>query len=137
MNKYAFKFLFLVSFFVCISNAKAYVINRTGADSLVHWPSNVSSIDIYLNPSNTLGVSENTVHTIVSNSVAEWNGKSRITLRKNSTSGANQDGVNEIFFSNDPNIFNGSGVVGVTQVLFKNGNGEILEADVLINNIFI
>ena len=136
MNKYSLKSLFFAILFICFSSADAYVINRTSSDSLVHWPPAVSLVDIYVNPSNSQGIPDSTVHSIVANSIAEWNGKSRMTLRKNSTSGANQDGVNEIFFSSDPNVFNGSGVVGVTQVLFKNGNGEILEADILINSIF-
>lgn len=137
MNNYSLRVLFFVSFYaICFSNAEAYFINRTSNESLVHWSSTVSLVDIYVNPSNSQGISESIVQSIASNSVAQWNNKSRINLRKYTTSSSGQENLNEMFFSSDPSVFNGSGVVGVTQVLFKNGNGEILEADVLINNTF-
>lgn len=136
MNKYSIRGLFFSFLIFCISNASAYVINRTSSDSLVHWASNVSLIDIYVNSGNSVGISSGNVHAIANDSIAQWNSKSRISIRKNSTSGAGQDNKNEVYFSNDPSVFNGLGVVGVTQVLFRNGSGEILEADILINDSF-
>jgi hypothetical protein len=73
----------------------------------------------------------------VASSEDKWNGKSRLFIRQNSTPATNSDGLNEIYFSKDPSIFsNGTGIVGVTQVYFKNNTGEILEADILINDGF-
>ncbi len=93
-------------------------------------------IDLFVNPSNSQGLSSTDVNTIAAASVAQWNSKSRITLRKNSTAGTAQEGLSEVYFSNDPTVFTGTGVVGVTQVIFKNNTGEILEADILINDSF-
>lgn len=134
MNKYSIRILFCVFSFICFSNIEAYVINRTSSESLVHWASSVSVIDLYLNPVNSQGLSSITVNEQVDASIAEWNSKSRITLRKKATSGTGQNGVNEIYFSNNQDIFNGTGVVGITQVAFKDNNGEILEADIIIND---
>ena len=135
MNKYSIRILFLIVSFVWFSNIEAYVINRTSSESLVHWACGVSLIDLYLNPGNSQGLSSITVNEQVDASIAEWNSKSRITLRKKATSGAGQNGVNEIYFSNNQEIFNGTGVVGITQVAFKDNNGEILEADIIINDL--
>jgi hypothetical protein len=118
-----------------VTNSEAYVQNRTQSDSLVHWLNSVDTLDIYVNPSNTQGILTDDVNAIVAASLAQWNGNSRIFLRQNSTPSTNTDGLNEIYFSTDPSIFaNGSMVVGVTQVYFKNTTGEILEADILIND---
>ncbi|MBC7429152.1 MAG: matrixin family metalloprotease [Bacteriovorax sp.] len=134
MNKYSFQFLFFLSACICFTNADAYVKNLTGSSAIVHWSSNISTVDIYVNPSNTQGYSNALVDAQAAAGAAQWNGKSRISIRKNSTSGTNQTGVNELFFSTDPSVFSGSGVVGVTQVYFKNTSGEILEADILLND---
>jgi predicted Zn-dependent protease len=118
-------------------NVEAYVKSRTQSDALVHWTAGVSTLDLYVNPANTQGYSTSLVQTQVAAAIAQWNGKSRMTLRQNSTSSTNQSNLNEIFFTTDPSIFaSGSGVVGLTQVYYKNNTGEILEADILINDTF-
>lgn len=118
-------------------SSSAYVQNRTQADSLVHWNSNVSVVDIFVNSGNTQGILSADVSSQAANSVAQWNGKSRITIRQNSTASSNQENLNELFFSNDPSIFaGGTGVVGITQVFFKSNTGEMIEADILLNDNF-
>lgn len=120
-----------------MANSEAYVQNRTQTDSLIHWLNSVSILDVYANPSNSQAISANDVSEIVAASVAQWNGKSRISIRQNSTPTTNTDGLNEIYFSSDPSVFaGGTAVVGVTQVFFKNTSGEILEADILLNDKF-
>lgn len=64
----------------------------------------------------------------------QWNNLSRITIRKNSSASSNQDNLSEIYFSNDATLFNGTGVVGITEVTYKNNTGEIIEADILLND---
>lgn len=120
-----------------MTNSEAYVQNRTQSDSLVHWVNSVDTLDVYVNPSNSQFLPTADVNAIVTSSVAQWNGKSRIFIRQNATPTTNTDGLNEIYFSSDPSIFaSGSAVVGVTQVYFKDNTGEILEADILINDGF-
>lgn len=130
------KVKFLISFLslLFLVDAHSYVQNRTSNDSLVRWSSNVSTIDIFLNPNNSQGFSTFSVDTIVTSSVSQWDGKSRLSLRKNTTAGTNQLGLNEIYFSNDSSIFNGSLIVGLTQVVYTNNSGEIIEADILLND---
>lgn len=119
------------------SSSEAYVQNRSSTDALVHWTGSVSTLDIFLNPTNSQTLLTADVTAQVTASVAQWNGKSRITIRQNSTPGSNQENINEIFFSTDPAIFgSGTGVVGITQVYFKNNTGEMIEADILLNDNF-
>lgn len=128
------KLLILILGLLFLVDAYSYVQNRTTNDSLVRWASNISTIDIFLNPDNSQGFSTFSVDTIVSSSVSQWDGKSRLSLRKNTTAGTNQVGLNEIYFSNDSSIFNGSLIVGLTQVVYTNNSGEIIEADILLND---
>jgi predicted Zn-dependent protease len=129
--------LFIILTLCWFTNSEAYVQNRTTTDALVHWSGAGFTLDLYLNPTNSQSLAQADVTAQVAASIAEWNGKSRMTIRQNSTAGTNQESLNEIFFSTDPSVFaNGTGVVGVTQVSFKNNTGEMLEADILINDNF-
>lgn len=131
-------YLFIAFLLSCSISAYGYVQNRSQSDAGVQWTSSVSLINIYVNTTNSLGLTSTDVNNSVTTAVAQWNGKSRITLKSNPTSNTNQEGQNEIYFSSDPGIFaNGTGVVGVTQVLFKNNTGEIIEADILLNDSFV
>lgn len=130
------KYFTLFILLVIISPASAYIHNQTRSGTHVHWPSSSSTIDLYVNSQNSQGMTESLVQSIAASSIAEWNGVSRITLRKNSTLSKGQDDFNEVYFTNDPAIFSGSGVIGVTQVGFKDETGEIVDADILINENF-
>ena len=119
-----------------LTSSKAYMQNRTQTDDLIKWSKRFEKLDIYVNTSNTKMISSEDVNAIIADSIGQWNGKSKISLNQKSTSSTNTEGVNEIYFSTDPSIFgNGTAVVAVTQVFLKNNTGEILEADILINDI--
>jgi hypothetical protein len=130
--------ILLIAFITCwISDLQAYVQNRTVNDAPVHWTSSVSIIDIFVNSTNKQSILSADVNAEVAASISQWNGQSRITIRQNSTPTTNQDNLNEIYFSTDPTVFaSGTGVVGVTQVYFKNNTGEMIEADILLNDNF-
>lgn len=113
-----------------------YVRNLSPSSNTVHWPGNTTTIDVYVNSTNTQGLSNALVQATALNSANQWNNISSILIRKNATSSSGQDGFNEIYFSTDPALFSGTGVVGVTAVTYKNNSGEIIEADILINDSF-
>ena len=118
-----------------MNNSEAYIQNRSQSDSLIQWPSRVDKLDIYLNPVNSNMFSAEEVNAIVADSLKQWNGKSKITINRKSTSTTNTKGLNEIYFSTDPSIFGyGSAIVAITQVYLKNDTGEVLEADIIIND---
>lgn len=131
------KYFFVLLALIYSSMTNAYIHGQTKFGAPVHWPSSSTTVDIFVNSDNGLGLSGPTVQSIAASSIAEWNGHSNVTLRKNVTTGKGQSEFNELYFSNDSNVFNGSGVVGVTQVGFREENGEILEADILINENFV
>lgn len=112
----------------------AYVHNQTISGINVHWPASVNVVDVYVNSQNATGLPEADVQAIADSSINQWNGTSRLSLRKNTTTGKNQINLNEIYFSNDPVFFGGTGVKGVTQVSYKQDTGEIFEADILIDD---
>ena len=121
-------------FIIFSCSAFSYVHNQTSNGVAIHWPSTSSIIDIYFNSQNRLLLDEAAIQLIGLNSTNQWNGHSRIALRKNATTVKNQVGLNEVYFSSDPVFFGGAGVKGVTQVSYRQDTGEILEADILIDD---
>lgn len=102
--------------------------------STVKWADGINDLNIAVNSSNYPDIDETTINQIIQNSIAQWNGKSRINLLTSATIGTNQNGLNEIYFSDDPSIFNGPGVASVTLITFKENTSEILESDIVINS---
>lgn len=127
---YTLVFILLGQIQICQSS----VFNQTKTGIPLHWGSGHTTVDLYVNSQNTQSLAEESVQSIAGASIEAWNGHSKIILRKNSTEGKNQEDLNELYFSKDPDIFNGTGVIGITQVSFKDNDGEILGGDVLIND---
>jgi len=135
VNKVEKYFFFL--FFVCqLQTAGAYVFSQTKNGTPVHWPSSSTVLDLYVNSQNGQAFDENAIQTIAASSLAEWNNVGNVSLRKNVTFNKGQEEFNEIYFSTDSTIFNGTGVIGLTQVGFQETTGEIVEADILLNDNF-
>lgn len=133
MKKFYFLFVF-----ICIlmtSSSHGYVSSLTTQLKSLYWPSTNSQINIYFNPLNSNGISEGTVNNILSDAENQWNNVSgsRINLNFIKTVSSDELNRNEVYFSDDPTLF-GSGVIGIALVSYKDSTGEILEADVLIND---
>lgn len=114
--------------------AHSYIHNQTKNGVSIHWSSSSPTVNIYVNSQNDQGIAEATVQAIANSSLLQWNGLSRITLQKNTITGTDQDYLNELYFSSEPSLFNGTGVVGITLVGFNETNGEIASGDILISN---
>lgn len=130
------KYILFGYFSIFSSLSNAYVHNLTSKGLNVYWQGFNRKVDIFVNSENSQGSSESLIQSIANNSINEWNNFSSITLRKKATTSKNLENMNEIYFSNDPSIFNGSAVVGITQVAFNNETGAIVEADILLNYNF-
>lgn len=128
------RFLKIFLFIFCHS-LFAYQTSKTTSLLQVKWPAATSVVNVYMNASNSYGVSESSLQTIATNSAAQWNGVANITLNIGTTAGIDQDGLNEIYFTSDSTVFNSSNsaVAAVTLVSFQESDGKILEADVKIN----
>ena len=76
--------------------AFGYIHNQTRSGVPLHWSSQNSRIDIFVNPQNDQGLAEETIQSIATNSINEWNGLSGISLRSQTTSRKGQDNLNEL-----------------------------------------
>lgn len=110
----------------------AYVPSLTSQLKPLAWLPANQTLSIYVNPTNSLGISAGTINTIVQNAFSEWDNEASLNFSLTTTSTSNVFNKNEVYFSDDAEIF-GSGVIGIALVSYKDSTGEILEGDILIN----
>lgn len=133
--KYRHLFFLWGFFLLCTKLALGYVPSLTTQLKPLYWASPNTNIALNFNPVNSSGISESKIEEIVNDAVAEWGDVSgsaiSFSLSKNLNTGDSDK--NEIFFSDDSSIF-GSGVIGIALVSYKDSTGEILEADIALND---
>ncbi|MBC7540393.1 MAG: matrixin family metalloprotease [Bacteriovorax sp.] len=131
------KYLIFALILIWSQFAHSYVHNQTKNGVPLHWPGSSNVVDIFVNTQNDQGIAGSDVQTIATSSLREWNNLANITIRTNTTTGKNQDDLNELYFSKEPSIFNGTGVIGITLVGYSETSGEIVSADILISDNLI
>ena len=90
---------------------------------------------MYYRADNDSSIASSDIYSILQSSVSEWNSHGDISVGLYPSSVNNQyDGRNDIYFSDSSTFFSGGGVVGVTQLVYRSGTGEILEADIILND---
>ncbi|MBT7608542.1 MAG: matrixin family metalloprotease [Bacteriovoracaceae bacterium] len=124
--------LFLLFFSL---NVEAYVLSRGIGKSFVRWGSLNPTLKFYLNTANDDNLSDSEVTIITNDSKNEWDDNSNVNIIIENTTGEPGDAQNDIYFSSDPYFFNGSGIVGLTLVSFREDSGAIIETDIVLNDL--
>jgi hypothetical protein len=111
----------------------AYVFTRTNSGANVKWK-NISGLSTYATLTNNSGISPTDVYSIINSSLAEWSSANSLDLRVYSTTNRAQPSRNDIYFSTESLYFNDTGILAVTQVSYGEATGDIVEADIIIND---
>lgn len=128
------KLVFLALAIFCQTSLFAYVKSRTISAQVVHWPNYVVGINLYINPTNNNGVNTTVATNIIQDSINQWVPYVPMSLTGIMTTTSDDTNKNEIYFSDDPMIFNGIGVRGLTIIDYDQTTGYILHADVVVND---
>ncbi len=123
-------FTFLISF-----NSLAFVHQKTVDGESFTWAgANTDTVFIYVNGSNSSGITNNNILSRALDSANEWNqtGGPNIIIRSTST-GA-RDARNDVYFTNDSTVFGGSSVLAVTESVYNSSTGRIIESDIMIKD---
>jgi hypothetical protein len=124
--------IIIVCLFQLISNLDAFVFTESSYGDRIKWNTS-AGIKLYYNSQNSSGISDGNITSAISSSVNSWNITSGM-FTPTSTTTTVQNGRNEIYFSSNSAFFSGVGVVGVTQVSYREEDGEIVEADIILND---
>lgn len=126
----------LLSFLLILILSKetlSFVHQKTLAGDEFRWPTN-ATINLYVNGSNSSGISSFDIATRAATSASSWSGSGGPQLQVISTSGNPEPGRSDIYFSTDPNYFSSSSILAVTESVYSEFNGTIIESDILIKD---
>lgn len=123
----------LISFFILHSIcAFSFIRARSSFGDKLTWPGASNNIIMHIDPANNeADITEAEATSIFDAAVSEWNGNADITLLRQDGSGAQED-RNDVYFSTTT-VF-GASVLAVTSIKFIEATGDILEADIIIND---
>lgn len=136
---------------IALQPASAYVGSRTDSGTPVAWTrdvlSNTFHLNFVLNPANSTGLSTEDVRRSLIRSLSRWKQAMSGVLSWDFWTGSDSgtyaantsyDGYSRVYFASQDTSRSGgasANVIGLTQVWYNTSNGQILEADVLLNDV--
>lgn len=107
----------------------SYTINRGEYGEELYWTSTAQSL--HFNTANSSGLASSDLSTILSSSSSNYNAHG-FGFNSATTTAAPALRQNDIYFSNDSNLFGGTSVLAITKISYS--GDQIVEADVVIND---
>lgn len=133
--KISFYYILFFSLALVSLKGQAYILNKNQQGVDARWISGHRTLIFYLNPQNSIGMDEDEITQITQKAAQQWSSKSSVNIEIRQTSNNKiRNGRNDILITDDPLFFSGSGVAGVTQTIAMKDTGEIVEANILIND---
>ncbi|MCR9204914.1 MAG: matrixin family metalloprotease, partial [Halobacteriovoraceae bacterium] len=124
---------FLIALTMISFSAKAFVHQRTLYGTKFHW-TNTSNITLHVNGANASGISDSTILSRATSAAAQWNstgGGPSLSVTSASTSVA---GRSDVYFSTNPLFFSSTSVIAVTESVYNETNGQIIESDIIVKD---
>lgn len=113
----------------------AYVYTKTSKGEVIKWPASNRNISLKVFPNSNNLTINSFFDSIFKVSLDEWDQTSGIKLI-NSGQGVPtlNNAENDIYFDGGNEIFTGSGIAAVTEIVYEQSSGKIVEADIVIND---
>lgn len=127
------KLVFSLICLISLSCAYSFVHQKTIAGSELSWPK-TTNITLYVNGANSFTIPSGNVVSRAATSASLWNNSGGPQLSVVSTTSGPQEGRSDIYFSNDPQFFSSSSVLAVTESVYSQFNGDIIESNIIIKN---
>ncbi len=125
-------FLFFLTFLI-VKDTFAFVHQKTLLGDDFRWPSN-ATITLYVNGANSSGIMSSSIESRAANSASLWNESGGPQLQIISTTSGPESGRSNVYFSTDPNYFSSSSILAVTESVYSEANGAIIESDIIIKD---
>lgn len=124
--------IIFISFFL-IQSINAFVHQKTLAGDKFTWP-NTSTINLYVNGANSSGISSSSIASRTSESASRWNNSGGPALSVSLVTTGPASGRSDIYFSTDPLFFSSSSILAVTESIYNESDGTIIESDIIIKD---
>lgn len=113
---------------VSIDVAYAYTKNRAQNGRVIKWADGTNNINFVFHGTGASGE-----QTAFSTAINQWNSAQALNIAYSVGAGAPSENVNDVYFSSSSSIFGGGGVAAITNVTYDLTSGEIVEADIVVN----
>jgi len=116
--------------------AHPFVYTKTNKGETIKWPDSTNNIPIHYYNNSSNDIINSNFNTIFNVSLSEWNNSSRLNIYNADveSSPSLNNKKNDIYFDYNNEIFTGTGVAAVTEVVYEQSSGKIVEADIVIND---
>lgn len=122
--------------------ASGYTLSISSQGALVKWPTG-KRVAFGMNLANSSGVSTSMIEAEINASLSRWTQSSNDQIQFDLSSGSSieqnseYNGTSSVYFTTaDNSIGLDSSTVALTQVWYRADTGEVLEADVVLNDIY-
>lgn len=127
------RLIFSFSFLLFVLSTEGFVHQKTIIGNEFVWP-NTSGIILYVNGANSSGLSSSNIVTRVNESASLWNNSGGPSLSVTSVNSGPIEGRSDIYFSTDPMFFSSSSILAVTESIYNESDGTIIESDIIIKD---
>jgi hypothetical protein len=127
------RLIFLFSFVLFVLSTEGFVHQKTIIGNEFVWP-DTSAITLYVNGANSSGLSSSNIVTRVNESASLWNNSGGPDLSVASVNTGPKEGRSDIYFSTDPIFFSSSSILAVTESIYNESDGTIIESDIIIKD---
>jgi hypothetical protein len=122
----------VVLYLIFLGSSFALVNDFTINGAVVRWNPNLSNISLKINTSGAT-LPDSTILSIAQSSASQWNAHSQVPVSPSLSTQGIDSNTNNLYFSDNPIFFSGSGVIAVTQIRKDENTGIIKEADIVLN----
>lgn len=125
--------LFFIALVFSSLPTEAFVHQRTIYGTKFHW-SNTSNITLHVNGANSSGIAESSVVSRAASAATQWNstgGGPSLSVTSATTSAG---GRSDVYFSSNPLFFSSTSVIAVTESVYNETSGQIIESDIIIKD---
>lgn len=126
--------LYIFFFNQLVVNAFVHQKSPTGGN--LKWPSN-KNILLYVDSSNSSSISSEIILDHVSDSISQWSDSGKGPLIQVVPTNTNLNGRSDVYFTNNQLFFSSISTIAVTESIYSEDSGEIIESDILIKDSIV
>jgi hypothetical protein len=116
------------------ANSFAFVRTRSDAGNKIAWPAFKTTIPLMLHLDGYHGLSESGLQDVIVDSASQWASANHTQSFALYTGSSPRIEQSDLYFSTNWNYFGSSAVLAVTQVAYDGSSGEVVAADIIIND---
>lgn len=123
----------LLSFLLLCQQTFGFVHQRTIYGAKFKWPS-TAGITLHVNGANSSGIPSSSIVSHANSAAAQWNSAGGGPGLSVTSTTVSESGRSDVYFSTNTLFFSSSSVIAVTESVYNESDGKMLESDIIIKD---